>query len=332
MRRPTGFEILEYIEQPENSRIASFLRSVQDYYDYYGIEHLFILFDLFELYQKWIEYLDKETLETQTCKFLLNDMESRGYNPIDKYIILDILILYFKQIHFERLNDDLRDFVWESIKKEEISLSRSIPDLSLKQMTSIVEGFKDKPHQIKLDILYIYLLHIGRGIESRPNNRNYLVQFITYTINNLIEKHGGSHIKGQAELLLQKINNPVPKGVTNQSKLQLIVDPSSDDAGTASIPNIEISTHNFSENEKLFIKDVAQILKCHESQVRRLMLRKVNPLKPYRDSPKGKMYFFYSEIVDWMRSHKQMSPLDEAGEVFRRKPKGSIKKRRPRLG
>jgi hypothetical protein len=87
----------------------------------------------------------------------------------------------------------------------------------------------------------------------------------------------------------------------------------------------------FGDTEKLYIPDVAKILKCHASQVRRLISRKPNPLPTYRDTPRGKMYFFYPEIMDWQKSHKQKSGLEEAGDVFSRKPKGVVKKRRPRL-
>jgi hypothetical protein len=331
MERPKGFEILEFIELPENSQFASFFKLVQGYYDYYGLQTLFNLMKLLNLFKEWISDMDTDSITTRAHKRLFDNLNKEGYNSIDTYIILDILLMNFGSIKFTKLVEEDRRFVLEALRDESEKLASLIPYLPLKEMVELVEKIDDKPYQVKIEILYIYLLQFHRGVKNNPENRNYFEQLILLTIKNLKEKAGENYLKCKAETLLERTINFIPEGVNKTIDSVESKDIAKDEEGQKLPQSTVPKPPAFEPNEKMFVKDVAKVLHCHESQVRRLIQRKINPLKPYRDSPRGMMYFFYPEVVDWMKSHRQEGLLDEAGEVFQRKHKAVGKKRRPKL-
>lgn len=331
MEKPKGFEILEFIELPANRQFASFFKLVQNYYDYYGLNNIFNLMELFNLFKEWTVYMDKDSISTRMHKRLFELLDKKGFNLIDTYITLDMLLMNFGSLKFKRLIEEDRRYVLEVLRGESQKLAGQIPYLPLNEMIEIVENIGDKPQQVKLDILYIYLLQFHRGIKNNPENRNYFEQLILLTIKSLKEKLGENYVKSRAAELFETAIDFVPEGVNkvidSNKSTQIRKD---EDAKKESMPDV-IQSPAFEQNEKMSLKDVAIVLHCHQSQVRRLIKRKINPLTPYRDSPRGKMYFFYPEVIDWMKSHKQIGHLEEAGEVFHRKSRGAAKKRRPAL-
>lgn len=331
MNQKSDFEILEYIERPENVKLASFFRSVQEYYGYYGLNSVLPLLELLGQFKKWNEYLDKWSIGVQTYKIVLNDMVTKNYNEFEKFIVLDILILHFHRIGFAHLRVEDQGLIKESFQSEQNRLSQKLLTLSEIEVADILKSLEKKAPQIQYDSLYIYLLQFKRGVEIRLIKNNYFEQQIKSRIGKLTAKYGKALIKCRAELVLEKINNPLTVDTEYPNTGFLPVESGNSKKDITSIKKANDFTYYYADNEKLSIKDVANVLKCHESQVRRLIVRKHNPIPTYRYTPKGKMYFFYPEIIDWLKSNKQQSSLEEAGKIFRRKPKGTGKTRRPRL-
>lgn len=331
MEKPKGFEILEFIELPTNRQFARFFKLVQNYYDYYGLNNLFNLMELFNMFKDWAVYMDKDCISTRMHRRLFDELDKKGFNLIDTYIILDMLLMNFSALKFKKLNEEDRRYVLDVLGGESEKLASQIPYLPLSEMIELVGKINDKSLQVKLDILYIYLLQFHRGIRNNPENRNYFEQLILLTINNLKEKLAETLPKSKAEVLVENAINFVPEGTNKRTDAVDFTPISKSDEEQKEPKPTVVKSPTFEQYEKMSVKDVAMVLHCHESQVRRLIQRKVNPLTPYRDSPRGKMYFFYSEVIDWMKSHKQIGLLEEAGEVFHRKSRGSAKKRRPAL-
>jgi|GEM_PF-5004586 hypothetical protein len=304
MERPPDFEILEYIERPENSSIARFFRSVKKHHDLNRLEALLPLMNLLSLFKKWNEYLDKESIGSQTCEIVLNDMIFLGYNDFEQYVILDILILFIDKIDFKKSSNDNKDKYIDSFKMNQTVIAHKILSYTKEESSKVLNNLDINTPQRQLELLRIYkdqYRHIIDFFHVDVNHlKNNFAQFVESRIQYLRNKYG--------DTLQIKSVEPMP-----------------------SDPNTRNILVHYGDKQKLFIKDVAKVFNCSQTHVRRLIIRKVDPLVPYRDSPRGKMYFFYPEIIDWMTSFKQKSELEEAGEVFRRRPKGSRNKRRPRM-
>lgn len=327
-----GFEILEFIELPENAQFTDFYKNVQEYYNHYGLNNLFNIKDLFNLYRDWVLFMDKNPITTRMHKKLFEMIKELGFNLLDTYIISDILLLNINKINFIHLVEEDKLYIRDALRNEIDALSDQIPRLRLIEMIDIVDKLKNKTYSAQVDILNIYLLQFYHGIKKSPENQDYFEKLIRLNISSLKERFGDVTTKGRAEIIIEEINN---KKILHVNKITKSTESVVTIENKTEIEEVEInkkhSAPTFGENEKMSVKDVAAVLHCSPSHVRRLIQRKINPLIPYRDSPKGRMYFFYPEVVDWMKSSKQLGFFEEAGEVFRRKPRGGGKKQRPKL-
>ncbi len=311
MNQLSDFEIIEYIERPENNNLTRFFRSVKKYHDFYSLESLLPIMNLLLLFKKWNEYLDKESAVAQTCELVLSEMNYLDYNDFEQFIILDFLIKFIDKIEYKQSSNDRKDEYVERFKMHQTVISHRIHNYSMEERAQFVKKLESKPPHQEIDLLRIYNNLYIRIVDVKLLKVNYFAQLVENRRKELHKAFGNG----------KRINNEgsIPLNVSNA------------DLKIMPKPNIEQEHNYYADDEKLYIKDLTKVLKYSDSQVRRLILRVKNPIPMYRDSPKGKMYFFYPEIMDWLKSNKQKSSLQEAGEVFRRKSKGTGKTRRPRL-
>lgn len=298
-KHSTNLETLEFISQPENIEIRNFLLATLRYHTQYGLDEIFQA-DQFLLQCKiLVEYFNKPPFGIKAYYKIKTDIYNGGFNDFDRFIILDIITKFLYLLQYKAADFDTKQYAVENLTNEKNRIAKKIAKYSQKEIKTFCDLLLGKPTSVQLGNLYCYKRQLYRIANLEQASDTTLIQ----TIDKIV-----SHLQ----------QNPS----TNESDNQKIL-------FDEFIP--EQKTQEYSDKEKLSIKDVAVILKYHESHVRRLLVRKSNPLPHYRDTPRGRMYFFYPEILEWMKSNRQVSQLEEAGNVFRRKSKGAVKTRRPRM-
>jgi hypothetical protein len=291
-------EVLQYISQPVNDKIKDFLLAVQRYYLQYGLKELFPILPFLEQINNWLKQF--ETNKTMQGSYGIKiELALAKFDVFEKFVFLDILTSFLFLLKIDNFNFLKTSSTIESLENEKKRVIKRISSLTKSDIKSLIDGFSGQPKTIQIDKLNCY-----RRLYYRITKTN---QHTSTDFSNILDM--------QISLLSKEVVK-LPIDVSPESLDNLIK---------------EQQVTNYNDNTKLLIKDVASILKCHSSQVRRLILKKINPLPHYRETPRGRIYFFYNDIIEWMKSNKQKTSIEEAGEVFRRKSTGAGKKRRPRL-
>lgn len=292
--------VLNYISQPDNKELNNFFLAVQRYHNQNGLEELFPILPLLLQLKNWIEYLNKPPVGLEIHSVIINEpLYLSNFNDFDRYVILDILSTFLDLIDFKDLNFLRKYSAIEQFTNKKNEISQKIKNFTLQEIKSLIDSVSGKSNRTQIQLLTTYKRLYFRVTKLDQNTISNFSHLVDLQISNLQQNPSTTN------------NNLLSEEIIKLTQLQ--------------------QSPEYSDTEKLYVKDVAKILKCHESQVRRLISREVNPLIPYRDSDRGRLYFFYPEVKDWMKNNKQRSSLEEAGDVFRRRSNGANKKRRPRL-
>jgi hypothetical protein len=209
-----------------------------------------------------------------------SELTQAKFDDFEKFVFLDIFTSFLFLLKVDNFGFAEQSYSVEKLLNEKERVVKKILSYSKSDIKNFIDGFAGKLKNVQINQLNCYKRLYYRITKTNQHNVTDFTKILDLQIN-LLSKESGT--------LTNDVTPDTIDKLVNEQKV-----PES------------------SENEKLFIKDVAAILKCHHS-------------------PRVKMYFFYPEIIDWMKSHKQLSYLEEAGEVFKRKPRGAVKKRRPLL-